>query len=169
MLPRIDEILKRKTRKRLQDARRQEQERIRDGASSVSGRTGGGGKPSSSSTLHSTLDQPTLPNISSIDIDNDDAYSSYSHSNHHTNAAQYYYTQGGYAEYDGYVNSEVGSSVYHNGGGSQHGGYYHGQDSMPPPQMPGPYVYQEQSQSSYAHSSAGGAKNNYGVSRHRDR
>lgn len=83
---RIEEILKRKTRKRLQEARRQEQERIYyTGDSSMS---------------IQDKDQPTLPNI---DVDLDDA-STVAYSQH----AQYYYGNG-YSEYSDYF-SEVDSS-----------------------------------------------------------
>ncbi|KAJ3373994.1 hypothetical protein HDU91_000050 [Kappamyces sp. JEL0680] len=55
---RIAEILKRKTRKRLQDVRKQEQERIENGGGSSS-----------------TLNQPTLPQID-VDLDDNQSYSS---------------------------------------------------------------------------------------------
>lgn len=121
--------MKRKTRKRIQEARREEQEQ--------------GLNPTLSS--RGGKDQPTLPNI---DIDLDDqsvvAPSTYSH-------AQYYYGNG-YNEYQDYEPSEVGSNVsivsYYNN--------YNQQDAAPPSSYGTPrssaryaasnsYIYQDRS------------------------
>ena len=105
---RIDEILRRKTRKRIQDTRIKEQE-----GDSHSTLPGGGGK-----------NQPTLPNI---DVDLDDR--SVSH-------AQYYYANG-YNQYQDYLPSESGSSVF---GNSYYNNYY----QQGPTETSNSFVYQAQ-------------------------